>query len=81
MMEPLPERKEDEFWAEMDEVFHLDETGGTGETAKRSAGVIMAQRDTADRFMKLLSGITDELKKAGIKKCSVFKKNDASLKI
>ena len=79
MMEPLPTRKENEFWAEMEELFHLDVGGGAGETTKRYACIIVPGPDSVEKCRIFYSGIPqaakDDLQKAGIQKCSVFYKD------
>ena len=81
MMEPLPTRNENEFWAEMEEVFHIDAEGGAGKTTERSAAIIVPQPDSVDKSRKFYSGIPqaakDELQKSGIQTCSVFYKDGA----
>ncbi len=79
MQEPLETRKEGEWWAEMEEVFHMDGMKKPSSQAVRHGQVIELRPEYAEEYKKVHAevwpGVLEQIQRSNIQNYSIFTKD------
>jgi len=79
MQEPLETRKEGEWWAEMEEVFHMDGMKKPSAQAVRHGQVIELRPEFAEEYKKVHAdvwpGVLQQIQRSNIQNYSIFTKD------
>lgn len=79
MQEPIQTRKEGEWWASMEEVFHLDAVKKPSQNAKRYGSVIELRPEAEQEYKKIHAAVwpsvLDQIQKSNIQNYSIYLKD------